>query len=121
LEEKKIHWPHIVRLYSRLKNPLKYEQKHFARPNSSLPSPVPPALLLDDCWQDYHRALVDKLFSPASIIPPWFSMLIYNLGVTIDLLVAAVQRHLSPHRHNDDDHNHHHHHKHLSQYKLYLS
>jgi hypothetical protein len=52
----------------------------FSRQNS-FPSPCSPALLLDDCWYNCQRALVDKsrVFL-VDIITPWFSMLIYHLG-----------------------------------------
>jgi hypothetical protein len=42
-----------------LKNPSKYEKRYFIGPNSSFPLPTSPALLLDDYWEDFQRALVD--------------------------------------------------------------
>jgi hypothetical protein len=40
--------PHIVRFSGMLKNPSKHEI--FRRLSKSFPSPVPTALLLDNCW-----------------------------------------------------------------------
>jgi hypothetical protein len=41
---------------------------------------VPPDLLLDVSGGYCHRAEVNESeFSPVSIIPPWFSVLIYHL------------------------------------------
>jgi hypothetical protein len=40
--------------------PSKYEQGYFARLTSSLSSHVSPALLLNDGWWEYQRALVDE-------------------------------------------------------------
>jgi hypothetical protein len=60
----------------------KCEERYFVRPNSSFPSQVPPALILDDYWQDCQRALVDKSgFYPVDITPPEFPVLACNLGV----------------------------------------
>jgi hypothetical protein len=60
----------------------KCEERYFVRPNLSSPSQVPPVLLLDDCWQDFQRALVDKSgFSPADITPQEFPVLACHLGV----------------------------------------
>jgi hypothetical protein len=52
------------------------------RTNLSFPSPVLPALLLDDSFGRIARELwwTNQKFSPVSIIPPWFSMLIYHMG-----------------------------------------
>jgi hypothetical protein len=47
----------VIRFFSMLKNPSKYEQRYFARPHSLFYSP---ALLLDDWWQDCQRTLVDE-------------------------------------------------------------
>jgi hypothetical protein len=64
-----------------LKNPSKYEQSYFVRPNSS-PSPVPPALLQYDSAGSITRELwwTNQESSPVDTIPPWFFMLIYHLG-----------------------------------------
>jgi hypothetical protein len=64
-----------------LKIPCKYEQKYFARPNSSFPSPDPPAscqmtagrIARELWWTNQEISSVDN-------IPPWFSMLMYHLG-----------------------------------------
>jgi hypothetical protein len=69
-----------MRFYGMLKIPSMYE--HFVRPNSSFPSPLPPALLLDDSACRIFKELwwINQEFSSVDIIPPWFSMLIYHLG-----------------------------------------
>jgi hypothetical protein len=50
------------------------------RKNSSFPSQVAPALLMDDSIDRIARELwwANQEFSPANIIPPWFSMLIHH-------------------------------------------
>jgi hypothetical protein len=59
----------------------KYEQKYFARPNSPFPFPVPPV-----CYQMTTGRIarefwwMNQEFSSADIIPPWFSLLLYQLG-----------------------------------------
>jgi hypothetical protein len=71
-----------VRFYGMLKNSLKYEQKYSVRQNS-FPPQVPPALRLDNSAGRIARDLccANQEISPVDIIPPWFSMLIYHMGV----------------------------------------
>jgi hypothetical protein len=61
----------------------KYEQRHFVRPIYYFLHPVPPAFVLDDCAGGFAREFwwTNQEFSPADIIPPWFSMHIYHLGM----------------------------------------
>jgi hypothetical protein len=56
-------------------------QIYFVRQHSILPSPVPPALLLDDSAGGLARELWwTNQFSTVDILPPWFSMLMYHQG-----------------------------------------
>jgi hypothetical protein len=57
------------------------KKRYFERLNSSFPSPVPPALRLDDSPGRIARELwlMTQQFFPVDIIPPWISMLIYLL------------------------------------------
>jgi len=61
---------------------------------NSWPSPVPPVLLLDDCWWDCQRALMDEL---VVFLCGYYSTIILHAhispgGLTLRSLVAAVQR-----------------------------
>jgi len=49
--------PHVVRFYVMFKIPSKYEQRFLISPNPTVPSPVPPALLLDDSAGSITREL----------------------------------------------------------------
>jgi hypothetical protein len=54
----------------------------FYRQNLAFLRHVLPDSLLEDCWEDFQRTLVDKSgFSPVNIIiPPWLFIFIYHLG-----------------------------------------
>jgi hypothetical protein len=53
-------------------------QIYFVKQNSLFPSPVPPALLLDDCGRISTLLWwMNQEFSPVDIIPTWFSMFMY--------------------------------------------
>jgi hypothetical protein len=63
-----------------LNNASKYEEKYFVRTNSSFPSPIPPAFLLNVCGRiSTELWWTNQEFYPVGIIPPWFSMLMYHL------------------------------------------
>jgi hypothetical protein len=72
--------PQVVRFYNVLKIPLKYEQGYFVRPNSSLTSPLPPALLLHDSACRIAREIwwTNHEDSPVDIISRCFPMLTYH-------------------------------------------
>jgi hypothetical protein len=65
-----------------VKIPSKCEQRYLTGQMHNFILPVPPALLLDDCTYEIAREVLwmNKDFSPAGIIPPWFSILICHLG-----------------------------------------
>jgi hypothetical protein len=58
----------------------KYKQKHFIRPNSLFPSPIPPA-----CYQMTAGRIARALVGESRVffvdtIPLWLSMVIHHLG-----------------------------------------
>jgi hypothetical protein len=67
-----------------VENHFEYEQRYFEEHIHNFHRDVPPDLLLDYSAGRIARELcwTNQEFSTVDIIPPWFSMLIYHVGLS---------------------------------------